>query len=100
MIAITYNNFMFKKVVPMYQTFEEKDYAGIFHFRFWIYGIWHDVVVDDLLPCNEYGQLLFCHNREEPNEFWAALLEKAYAKICGSCYENLEGGFTSGRFQI
>lgn len=93
MAALTYMTSLFKKVVPMYQLFDY-NYAGIFHFRFWIYGVWHDVVVDDYLPVNENGNLIFCQNREEPNEFWAALLEKAYAKVCG-CYENLEGGFTS-----
>ena len=31
--------------------------------------------LDDLLPVKD-NRLLFCKNIEEPNEFWAALLEK------------------------
>ncbi len=81
-------------MVPSEQVCSGRDYAGIFHFRFWIYGSWHDIVIDDLLPVYDNGTLCFCHNTEEPNEFWAALLEKAYAKLCGS-YENLESGFTA-----
>jgi calpain len=64
---------LFSKVVPENQSFEE-DYAGIFHFRFWLYGKWVDVVVDDRLPYWPNGQLVFCSNKKHPNEYWAPLL--------------------------
>lgn len=53
--------------------------SGIFHFRFWLFGEWNDVVIDDRLPWYK-DTLVFCQNRKDPDEFWAPLLEKAYAK--------------------
>ncbi|XP_025082824.1 calpain clp-1-like isoform X1 [Pomacea canaliculata] len=80
---------LFERVVPPDQDFDAS-YAGAFRFNFWWYGTWTEVIVDDYLP-TDGRELIYCHNRERPDELWPPLLEKAYAKLRG-CYEALDGG--------
>ena len=102
--SLAENQHYFDKVVPRGQDFE-KNYCGVFRFRFYRFGEWHEVVIDDKLPTRN-GRLIYLRAKEE-NEFWSPLLEKAYAKFYGS-YAAIEGGvsmdaavdFTGGIPQI
>ncbi|KAL1518789.1 hypothetical protein AB1Y20_003072 [Prymnesium parvum] len=51
---------------------------------------WQVVLIDDRIPCDANGRPAFCHS-QEPHVYWPMIIEKAYAKFCGS-YEAMRGG--------
>ncbi|KAK3593823.1 hypothetical protein CHS0354_014370, partial [Potamilus streckersoni] len=86
---------LISKIIPDDNSFGKEDYDGQFHCRFWQFGEWVDVYIDDLLP-TVGGEILFAKSSDS-DEFWVSLVEKAYAKLNGS-YESLEYGFEADAF--
>lgn len=78
--AISHTEYLLRRLLQVIVGKQEfgSGYAGIFQFRFWRFGVWTSVVIDDMLPTLN-GKLAYCHSPSR-NEFWCALLEKAYAK--------------------
>ena len=74
--AIAQNKHFFNNVVPGDQSFLHGSYYGAFYFRFWRFGEWLSVIVDDFLPVDTNGSILYCRNKVDKNEFWSCLLEK------------------------
>ncbi|XP_059841026.1 calpain-3 isoform X4 [Hypanus sabinus] len=87
--CLSLNKDVMKQVIPANQGFGT-GYSGCFCFKFWQYGRWVEVIVDDRLPTVD-NKLAFLYSRNN-NEFWSPLLEKAYAKLKG-CYESLYIGY-------
>ncbi|XP_075980060.1 calpain-9-like isoform X2 [Anticarsia gemmatalis] len=71
-------------------------YSGAFRFRFWVFGAWREVVVDDRLPARG-GRLLGAASALR-DDFTLALLHKAYAKLHGG-YAALRGTGTARALQ-
>ncbi|KAM4772103.1 calpain-10 isoform 1-T2 [Rhinophrynus dorsalis] len=81
---------LLNQVFPSDQcTWNDPGYLGQFTCRFWHFGHWVEVTIDDLLPCLG-NKLCFSHCQDQ-GAFWLPLLEKAYAKLHG-CYEALWAG--------
>uniref|UniRef100_A0A7S4NRY4 Calpain catalytic domain-containing protein n=1 Tax=Paramoeba aestuarina TaxID=180227 RepID=A0A7S4NRY4_9EUKA len=88
---------------------EGKTHPGVFLFKFFKWGEWVEVLVDDRLPVKKskwsddkgkepISADAFAYSRLGPNRaYWPLLLEKAYAKMHGS-YECLAGGHASDAF--
>lgn len=66
---------------------------GVYGIKFCLDGEEHHVIVDDWMPVDEYGRLLYA-KPAEGEEIWCPLLEKAYSKF-NSCYEMCDGGWPS-----
>lgn len=74
--------------------FVTKEYSslGLYELRISKNGEWHNVIIDDYIPCYPNGGPLFSSTND--NSIWVLLLEKAYAKLHGG-YKTLTGGVPS-----
>ena len=64
---------------PVFNTY------GRYLVRLFFNGCFRRVEIDDLLPVDKHG-LPLCAHSSDPTEFWPALLEKAYLKMCNGGY--------------
>jgi len=76
--SLTDSEELFYAVCPPDQSFDPGNYCGMFRFNFWRFGEWVEVIIDDFLPTHN-GKLYYARS-SDPDEFWSALMEKAYAK--------------------
>mmetsp|Transcript_113153 Transcript_113153/g.283225 ORF Transcript_113153/g.283225 Transcript_113153/m.283225 type:complete len:806 (-) Transcript_113153:53-2470(-) len=63
---------------------------GVYGVRFCVNGEWEHVIVDDVMPVDKYGRILYARSAD-PDEVWCPILEKAYCKL-HKCYEMCDGG--------
>eukprot|EP00597_Dinobryon_sp_UTEXLB2267_P012206 CAMPEP_0170120186 /NCGR_PEP_ID=MMETSP0020_2-20130122/14966_1 /TAXON_ID=98059 /ORGANISM="Dinobryon sp., Strain UTEXLB2267" /LENGTH=889 /DNA_ID=CAMNT_0010349949 /DNA_START=12 /DNA_END=2681 /DNA_ORIENTATION=- len=68
----------------------QKNSTGAYFVRFCKMGFWTQIRVDDFFPCYPGGGPIY--SRAHGPELWVLLLEKAFAKYCGS-YEAIKSGW-------
>ena len=76
-------SFLFFQIIPedsAYLVEHPEEYDGVFHARFFRFGKWEDVYIDDYLPVI-YGNTIWgAKSDTDKSEMWVALLEKAFAR--------------------
>ncbi|KAK3588058.1 hypothetical protein CHS0354_012104 [Potamilus streckersoni] len=72
---------LFYRVVPEDGWIPED---GVFRCRFWRFGEWEDVHVDDYLPVINGNSPRGAKSRDNKNEMWPSLVEKAFARFNGN----------------
>lgn len=75
---------------PTEQQYNEE---GVYAVRFWRGNRSRVVLIDDFIPCSQYGKPVFGSFTGSNGKFeiWSVLIEKAYAKLHGG-YEAIIGG--------
>mmetsp|Transcript_47272 Transcript_47272/g.137603 ORF Transcript_47272/g.137603 Transcript_47272/m.137603 type:complete len:756 (+) Transcript_47272:111-2378(+) len=79
-----------RALLPGQEHFNE---LGAYMVRLCVGGMWTGILVDDRMPSMGggffYTQFAYCQTNRL--QVWASLIEKAFAKVCGS-YDALKGG--------
>jgi len=64
--------------------------VGVYGIRMCHDGEWTHIIVDDVVPVDQYDNLIYAHSKD-PKEVWSCLLEKAFCKM-HTCFEMCDGG--------
>nr|CCM17586.1 calpain-like cysteine peptidase,putative,cysteine peptidase, Clan CA, family C2, putative [Leishmania guyanensis] len=72
---------------------------GIYTMRIFVEGQWRYLLVDDFLPVDEYGRLIFTKLSMDDKAFWPCILEKMLAKLHGG-YHALDSHFDQHHVDI
>lgn len=68
------------------------DVPGIYAMRLHVEGVWRYLIVDDFLPVDKYGRLLFTKPSLNNTALWPCIVEKMLAKLYGG-YHALDSHF-------
>ncbi len=79
--------------------FVEESASGRVVVRFFQLGQWVEVEVDNQLPVSESGTPIFGRS-EDPGETHVSLVEKAYAKLCGSYAMLMDGSVAAALLDL
>jgi len=85
---VSHNEHVMKKIFVKYDVD-----VGVYGVRFCIDGEWDFVIVDDWMPVDANGRLLYARSKDR-DEVWCPILEKAFCKL-KTCYEMCDGGQSS-----